>query len=91
MAANNQITPRVLMLSSKDWVPNNPHLPVLIYKGALTDGDLASQFEQRFADNGWPPEWRDGIFDYHHYYSTAHEIMGVYRGAARLLIGGQGG
>lgn len=91
MNAKNTITPRVLMLSSKDWVPNNSHLPVLIYKGVITDGDRASQFEQRFADNGWPPQWRDGIFDYHHYHSTAHEVLGISRGAARLIIGGPGG
>lgn len=91
MNAKNTITPRVLMLSSKDWVPNNPHLPVLIYKGVITDGDRATQFEQRFADNGWPPQWRDGIFDYHHYHSTAHEVLGISRGAARLIIGGPGG
>lgn len=91
MAAKNTVTPRALMFSARDWVPNHPRLPVLIYKGAITEGDLASQFEQRFADNGWPPQWRDGIFDYHHYHSTTHEVLGVARGAARLMIGGPGG
>ncbi|URN98535.1 cupin domain-containing protein [Leclercia adecarboxylata] len=91
MTVNDTITPRELMLSSKDWVPNHPHLPVLIYKGVITDGDVAGQFEQRFADNGWPPQWRDGIFDYHHYHTTAHEVLGIARGTARLVIGGPGG
>ncbi|WP_347114077.1 hypothetical protein AAHB66_18990 [Leclercia sp. S52] len=91
MNATHTITPRVLMLSARDWVPNHPHLPVLIYKGAILEGDHASQFEQRFADNGWPPQWRDGIFDYHHYHSTAHEVLGIARGTARLVIGGPGG
>lgn len=91
MTVNDTITPRELMLSSQDWVPNHPHPPVLIYKGVITDGDVAGQFEQRFADNGWPPQWRDGIFDYHHYHTTAHEVLGIARGTARLVIGGPGG
>ncbi|WP_254657097.1 hypothetical protein [Sphingobium fuliginis] len=81
------------LLGENDWVPNNARLPVVIYRAAL-DGegeDLAGRFEALFEDHGWPPDWRDGIFDYHHYHSTAHEVLGVFAGKASHELGGPDG
>ncbi len=81
------------MLAKHGWVPNNARLPVVLYRNAL-DGEgsaLAEAFEILFAKHGWPPDWRDGIFDYHHYHSTAHEVLGVFAGQATLELGGSGG
>jgi uncharacterized protein YjlB len=81
------------LLDANGWVPNNARLPVLIWHGAIDprESDIAGHFEALFAQNGWPPQWRDGVFDYHHFHSTAHEVLGVASGEAELIIGGPKG
>jgi uncharacterized protein YjlB len=88
-------TPEQLHLKPNGWMPNST-LPVLIYRNALpgtaNNADaLAATMESLFTANGWPPQWRNGVYSFHHYHSTAHEVLGFAGGHADLILGGEGG
>jgi uncharacterized protein YjlB len=80
------------LLEPDGGIPNNPRLPLLVYRGVLPrDGDSADSCEALFAKHGWGDGWRNGIYPYHHFHSTAHEVLGIVRGQARVRFGGERG
>ncbi|MDO3410075.1 cupin domain-containing protein [Saccharibacillus sp. CPCC 101409] len=70
-------------------IPNNPKLPVILYPGALSD--RAEWTESVFNSHGWRNSWENGVFDYHHYHSNTHEVLGVTQGTILIRLGGENG
>jgi uncharacterized protein YjlB len=73
-------------------VPNNPSLPLIVYRSTLETGPRCiADCEKLFGDNGWSGAWRNGIYAHHHYHSTAHEVLGIAAGSVRVRLGGEDG
>ncbi|MEZ5855937.1 MAG: cupin [Hyphomicrobiaceae bacterium] len=73
-------------------VPNNPSLPLVVYRGALACGPGAEHaICQQFEANGWSNGWVNGIYSFHHYHATAHEVLGLASGRAHVQFGGPAG
>lgn len=83
----------IQVLEDDGTFPNNPDLPLLIYKKALLlqPNENESAIEDVFRSNGWTNLWVNGVHDFHHYHSLTHEVMGVYSGTADLQLGGPHG
>ncbi|WP_366248751.1 cupin domain-containing protein [Terribacillus aidingensis] len=47
--------------------------------------------QEVFKSNNWRNSWVNGIFPYHHYHSTVHEVLGVLSGHATVQLGGPDG
>ena len=87
---NMNVDVQILKLEENGNFPNNESLPVLLYKSVFdfNDENPASTIEKVLAENNWAGSWRNGIYNFHHYHSTAHEALGVYSGWAEVQLGG---
>jgi uncharacterized protein YjlB len=85
-------TPELLFFKDDGKIPNSK-FPLLLYRNAFdvrgTDG--AVWLEQQFAAGNWTNSWRNGIYNFHHYHSTSHEVLGIYSGSALVQLGGEQG
>ena len=82
------------MFTDDGSVPNNPNLPFIHYRNAVAlsdSGDPAAILEELFKGNGWRDSWRNGIYEYVHYHSSTHEVLGIARGEASVRFGGDHG
>ncbi len=84
--------PEQLLFHDDGIIPNS-RFPLLLYRNAFKarGNDGAAWLEQHFAINNWTNSWRNGVYPFHHYHSTSHEVLGVYSGSALLHLGGEKG
>jgi len=48
-------------------------------------------FEVLFASHGWKSSWRNGMYDFNHFHTHTHEVLGIARGKVTALFGGMKG
>jgi uncharacterized protein YjlB len=84
------MTPETHTFEDDGSIPNST-FPVLIYHGVLDPTTSAGAYEELFAGHGWLGAWRNGIFPFHHFHSTAHEVLGIAAGSAQVVLGGPQG
>ncbi|MBS1625249.1 MAG: cupin [Bacteroidetes bacterium] len=84
--------PELLYFHDDGMIPNSKY-PVLLYRRAFDRrGDEAAHWlAERFERHGWSRAWKDGIYPYHHYHSTAHEVLGIYGGSGTVVLDGEQG
>jgi uncharacterized protein YjlB len=85
-----QLGPSETLVFGDDGTIPNSSLPVLLYHD-VEAGQDAESCEALFADHGWLGAWRDGIYPFHHFHSTAHEVLGIVAGTAPVVLGGPSG
>ncbi len=86
------IQPELLYFKDDGTIPNSRY-PVVVYRQVFTEqGNKAAEWlEERFSNHHWTNSWRNGVYPFHHYHSTSHEVLGIYAGYARLQLGGEKG
>jgi uncharacterized protein YjlB len=92
MQGGGMTAPVRIRLQRNGPIPNS-RLPVLLYRGILApsaNGKTRS-FRKAFEQNGWVGLWTDVIFDYVHFHSNAHEVLGIAKGQVPVELGGEGG
>jgi uncharacterized protein YjlB len=89
-----QASPQTRKFAEDGSIPNNPQLPLLLYRAGVDVAGVAAPerlLMDTFSRNHWGKSWQNGIYSYVHYHSAIHEVLGVARGRAKVRFGGEHG
>ncbi len=86
-------TSNVSFVCNDDGTYPNNILPCVLLKRAIIPLNSVEPglIENIFHKNDWINSWRNGLYQVHHFHSTAHEALGVYSGWVKAQLGGPGG
>ncbi|MEJ0028589.1 MAG: hypothetical protein WDN01_21405 [Rhizomicrobium sp.] len=91
------VTPRkanTFRLRDDGETPNNRKFPLVLYRSPVKFAggyDPAAIFEALFESNGSGDGWRDGMYDWLHWHTGTHEVLGIARGWLKVRFGGARG
>ena len=90
---NEQPGVQIHLIKENAPFPNNGDLPLVVYQGAFSFQETLDPglIEKTFSMHDWAGSWRNGLYPFHHYHSTAHEVLGIYSGSLRVQFGGEDG
>uniref|UniRef100_A0A7S1BIQ6 Cupin type-2 domain-containing protein n=1 Tax=Corethron hystrix TaxID=216773 RepID=A0A7S1BIQ6_9STRA len=80
-----------LFMKSDGTFPNNPNHPLLIFRGTSNFTGKEDEGRRALQKAGWTAPWKWIVFPYHHYHSSAWEILMCVRGSGLLQLGGEAG
>ena len=80
---------KTFMFEDDGKIPNNPSLPLIVYRNVI--GGNAEACREMYQRNDWGGIWLNGVYRFHHFHSTAHEVLGCVGGRARIQFGGENG
>jgi uncharacterized protein YjlB len=80
---------KTFMFKDDGKIPNHPTLSLVVYKDVIQGG--ASACRAMYQRNQWDGIWLNGVYRFHHYHSTAHEVLGCVSGRAKVQFGGEDG
>lgn len=93
IVADNDPQYRSFVFEDDGIYPNNTRLALIVLQQVFKAApDINPEtIETVFNKNGWDSAWRNGLYAFHHYHSTAHEALGIYSGWVKAQLGGPGG
>jgi uncharacterized protein YjlB len=86
--------PNLYCFEDDGETPNNPFYPLIHYRAAVKldpDYDPAAIFEVLFKNYKWTGAWRDGVYEFNHFHTKTHEVLGIARGSVCVRFGGTKG